>query len=250
MRTVAASEKGFWHNQWWGCRRLFQYQHWNQPLLLLHKCTNKCGRSLSISADCTGLNSPWINWDTPFWAPLNTVEPSAVLASSRDNTDAEIGLPAPLDPARSGGAGRQLAWLEDVGDRGTWATLPLPLFPGGGHGWRNGAPCFKTKPAAVHWSILVYGQVSWVLPVILPALTLIWIVCLCSVTQLCPSLFDPLDCTLPASSVHGLFPGKNTGVGCRALLQGSFLTQGSNLPLLHWQAESLPLVSPGKSNMD
>ena len=34
-------------------------------------------------------------------------------------------------------------------------------------------------------------------------------------------------------------PGKNPGVGCHALLQGLFLTQGSNpglLCLLHWQA--------------
>ena len=31
-------------------------------------------------------------------------------------------------------------------------------------------------------------------------------------------------------------PDKNTGVGCHALLQGIFLTQGSNLGLLHcWQ---------------
>ena len=37
------------------------------------------------------------------------------------------------------------------------------------------------------------------------------------------------------------FPGKNTGVGCHFLLQGTFLTQGSNLRLLHWQADSLPL---------
>ena len=40
-------------------------------------------------------------------------------------------------------------------------------------------------------------------------------------------------------------PGKNTGVGCHALLQGIFLTQGSNLCLLylpHWQAGSLPLA--------
>ena len=44
-------------------------------------------------------------------------------------------------------------------------------------------------------------------------------------------------------------PGKNTGVGCHALLQGIFPTQGSNLsllPLLHWQMGSLPLVPPGK----
>ena len=38
-------------------------------------------------------------------------------------------------------------------------------------------------------------------------------------------------------------PGKNTGVGCHSLLQGIFLTQGSNLCLLHlmyWQVDSLP----------
>ena len=44
-------------------------------------------------------------------------------------------------------------------------------------------------------------------------------------------------------------PGKNTGVGCHALLQGIFLTQESNpclFHLLHWQVGSLPLVPPGK----
>ena len=40
-------------------------------------------------------------------------------------------------------------------------------------------------------------------------------------------------------------PGKNTGVGCHAFLQGIFLTQGSNLQLLHWQADSLPLSHQG-----
>ena len=38
------------------------------------------------------------------------------------------------------------------------------------------------------------------------------------------------------------FPGKNIGVGCRSLLQGIFLTQGSNsrlLCLLHWQRRKL-----------
>ena len=41
------------------------------------------------------------------------------------------------------------------------------------------------------------------------------------------------------------FPGKNTGVDCHFLLQRIFLTQGSNLHLLHWQAGSLPLSHPG-----
>ena len=41
------------------------------------------------------------------------------------------------------------------------------------------------------------------------------------------------------------FLGKNTGVGCRFLLQGIFPTQGSNPCLLHWQVGSLPLSHLG-----
>ena len=51
--------------------------------------------------------------------------------------------------------------------------------------------------------------------------------------QLCLTLYDPMDCSLPGSSVCGDFPGKNTGVGCHFLLQGIFPTQESNLGLLH-----------------
>ena len=40
-------------------------------------------------------------------------------------------------------------------------------------------------------------------------------------------------------------PGKNPGEGCHCLLQGIFLDQGSNLGLLPWQADSLPLSHPG-----
>ena len=41
-------------------------------------------------------------------------------------------------------------------------------------------------------------------------------------------------------------PGKNTGVGCHALLQGIFQTQGSNPGPLHWQADYLPSEPPGE----
>ena len=54
---------------------------------------------------------------------------------------------------------------------------------------------------------------------------------MCLVAQSCPTLFDPMD--PPVSSVHGDSPGKNTGVGCHALLQGIFSTQGSNPGLPH-----------------
>ena len=92
------------------------------------------------------------------------------------------------------------------------------------------------------------------------------------VIPLCPTLCDPMDCSLPSSSVHGILqarmlewvvipfsrgssnpgikprspalqadsllsepPGKpkNTGVGSPSLLQGIFETQESNWGLLH-----------------
>ena len=56
---------------------------------------------------------------------------------------------------------------------------------------------------------------------------------LCLVVQSCPTLCDPMDCSPLGSSVHGDSPGKNTGVGCHAFLQGIFPTQGSNHGLLH-----------------
>ena len=67
--------------------------------------------------------------------------------------------------------------------------------------------------------------------------------------KLCLTLCYPMDCSPPGSSVHRDSPGKNIGMGCHALLQGIFPTQGSNLCLLcllHWQAGSLPLVPPCK----
>ena len=55
---------------------------------------------------------------------------------------------------------------------------------------------------------------------------------LCLVTQSCPTLCDTMDCSPPGSSVHGDSPGKNTGMGCHALLQRIFPTQGPNPGLL------------------
>ena len=51
--------------------------------------------------------------------------------------------------------------------------------------------------------------------------------------QLCLTLCNPMDCSTPGSSVHGDSPGKNTGMGCHALLQGIFPAQGLNPDLPH-----------------
>ena len=51
--------------------------------------------------------------------------------------------------------------------------------------------------------------------------------CVCVLSHVWP-FATLLDCSLPGSSFHGDSPGKNTGVGCHALLQGIFPNQGSN----------------------
>ena len=51
---------------------------------------------------------------------------------------------------------------------------------------------------------------------------------MCSVTQLCPTLCCPINCSPPDFSVFGDYPRKNAGVGCNVLLQGIFPTQGLN----------------------
>ena len=71
----------------------------------------------------------------------------------------------------------------------------------------------------------------------------------CLVAQLCPTLCNPMDCSLPDSSVHGGSPGKNTGVGCHALCQGIFPTQGSNPSLLHCRRILYPQRHQGSPNL-
>ena len=56
---------------------------------------------------------------------------------------------------------------------------------------------------------------------------------LCLVTQSCMTLCDPINRSPPVSSLHGNSPGKNTRVGCHALLEEIFPTQGLNPGLLH-----------------
>ena len=68
----------------------------------------------------------------------------------------------------------------------------------------------------------------------------------CLVNQSCPTTCDPMDCSPPGSSVHGDSPNKNTGVGCHAVLQGIFPTQGSNPDLPHCRRFLYHLSHQGK----
>ena len=79
-----------------------------------------------------------------------------------------------------------------------------------------------------------------------PITLLRFCVCVCLVAQSCPTLCNPMLCSPPSSSVHGDSSGKNTGVGCHALLQRIFPNSGIKPRSPALQADSLPPAPPGK----
>ena len=85
------------------------------------------------------------------------------------------------------------------------------------------------------------GKEDFPLPQAQAGLLHCWLLFSCSVVSFSTPWTVAHQAPLPMG-----FPGKNIGVGCHFLLYGIFLTQGSNLRLLHWQADSLPL-SHGES---
>ena len=63
--------------------------------------------------------------------------------------------------------------------------------------------------------------------------------CVCAKSlQSCPTLCDPMDCSLPVSSVHGILQAI-IQVGSHSLLQGIFPTKGLNT-VSCFAADSLP----------
>ena len=67
----------------------------------------------------------------------------------------------------------------------------------------------------------------------------------CSVTQSCPTLGDPMDCSPSGSSVHGISQASLLEWVSLSYSRGSSRSRGPNQPLLHRQIDSLPLRHPG-----
>ena len=102
---------------------------------------------------------------------------------------------------------------------------------------------WRSDLLSTSWSLLFESEVHWWQPTLV-----IFHVVLCWVAQSCLTLFDPMDGSPPGSSVHGDSPGKNTGVGCHALLQGNLPNPGTEPRSPTLQADSLPSELPGKSS--
>ena len=67
--------------------------------------------------------------------------------------------------------------------------------------------------------------------------------------QSCPTLCNPMDCSPPNSSVHGIFHARTLEWVAMPSSRGIFPIQVLNPHLLcrlHWQMDSLPIVPPGK----
>ena len=72
-------------------------------------------------------------------------------------------------------------------------------------------------------------------------------VCVCSVDQSCLSFCNPMDCSPPSFSVHGIFQTRILEQVAISSSKGIFPTQELNPHLLHCQADSLPLSHLGSS---
>ena len=175
-----------------------------------------------------------------------------------------VGDPASiLGSGRSPGGGNgnplQYSCLENPMDRGAWWATVL----GVGHDWSDLAHVHfvewkKQNSSFAHVSMILMfyicsqlasfdEYISSLTSFLAQTLHLPWSevkwseVMSLSRVRLC----DLMNGRLPDSSVHGIFPGKSTGVGCHFLLQGIFLTQGSNPGLLHCRQMLYPLSHQG-----
>ena len=107
--------------------------------------------------------------------------------------------------------------------------------------WRCSECVWGGCVACVRW----YGCVECVVDVVCVGM---WCMCYITCAVLAQSLSraflcNPMDCSPPGSSVHGIF---QTRMVFHTFLQGIVLTQGSN-PSPALQADSLPAEPQGKS---
>ena len=120
-----------------------------------------------------------------------------------------------------------VSWEIPVQNIQTDAHLPTPiilLFP---YYFSNKCHfCFQFLQLEIWINLLIVSNLLSVYTLSSNSVNFTFCACMLSHFS-CVWLCDPMDYSLPCSSVHGDFPGKNSGVGYHALLQGIIPTQGS-----------------------
>ena len=66
------------------------------------------------------------------------------------------------------------------------------------------------------------------------------------VTESCPTLSDPMDCSLPGSSVHGIFQARVMQWVAISFSRGILPTQGTNPGLPHCRQRLYHLIHQGE----
>ena len=128
---------------------------------------------------------------------------------------------------------------------------PTPVFlPGESQGRGSLVGCRLTHRVGHDWSSLAAAAIHihhTISMTLVSSSEKCVCVSVCVPAQWCPTLLQPYGLRPVRLLCPWGFPGRTTEVGC-FLLQGMFLTQGSNphlLHFLHWQADSLPLLCLG-----
>ena len=70
------------------------------------------------------------------------------------------------------------------------------------------------------------------------------------VVQSCPTLCDPMHCSLPGSFIHGIFQARVLEWATISFCRGIFPTQGLNARSSALQEDALPSEPPGKLQME
>ena len=123
----------------------------------------------------------------------------------------------------------------------TTCALLSWLCPGSEPSWETGLGLRGSK-AQAQTSCLYSTRPFWFTPCISGwacATLQLRLFAVCSDSQLCLTLCNPMHCSPPGSSGYGIFQARI--LGCYFHLQSIFPTQVLKLHLLHWQANSLPL---------
>ena len=128
-------------------------------------------------------------------------------------------------------------WLRSLGIRQSWFLVK----------------CLPFTVSISSFVVVVVQSVSHVWPFVTPWTSTISYV---HSLQSCLTLCDCMDCSLPGSSVHGILQARILKwVAMPSSRRSSQLRDQTckdwtsiSLCLLHWQADSLPLVLPAKSN--
>ena len=132
-------------------------------------------------------------------------------------------------------------WVGKIPWRRNWQPTPV-FLPGESHGWRSMvgySPRGHKELGMTEWLQFHFHFHFIAYKASAP-------VCMLS-CFICAQLFVTLWTIAHEASLSMGFSRQDTGVGCHALLQGIFLTQGLEpdpflFHLLHWQAGSLQLA--------